>query len=249
MVSPGWGHGGSSSSCPCLEDRSPAGDSHLLAGSTEPGVRRKSCKPFSSPKVNPKCLFLACVAHSPDLCCFQGDSGRDGQQRGPKGETGDIGPMVSFLDAPCRGPGTDLTRARPQPQRPREGSLRPWTREDGSRGLPEATRVSMFGKSPLGTEATLQEGLLCGTRAPEMSMGSAGHDRGSCRQECARVPRAPQSVPPTGHHPSPRGVPRYIAERDLLFRSGESHVSFVSPSRVSPGETGCLGALETPGRM
>jgi hypothetical protein len=27
-------------------------------------------------------------------CCFQGDSGRDSQQRGPKGETGDIGPMV-----------------------------------------------------------------------------------------------------------------------------------------------------------
>lgn len=30
----------------------------------------------------------------PNPCCFQGDSGRDSQQRGPKGETGDIGPMV-----------------------------------------------------------------------------------------------------------------------------------------------------------
>lgn len=47
-------------------------------------------------------VCLAHAAHSPDLARFQGDSGRDSQQGGPRGETGDIGPMVGcsvFLGA------------------------------------------------------------------------------------------------------------------------------------------------------
>ena len=40
----------------------------------------------------------------PHLCSFQGNSGQDSQQRGAKGETGDIGPVVqcsAHLDPPC----------------------------------------------------------------------------------------------------------------------------------------------------
>lgn len=48
--------------------------------------------------------FLPYVAHFTFPCRFQGNPGQDSQQRGPKGETGDLGPMVgrcTFLDSPC----------------------------------------------------------------------------------------------------------------------------------------------------
>lgn len=89
--------------CPGLEDRRLA-QGRSFAYRFYRAIDKKSCKCFSFAKANFKHPFLAHVAHIPDLCCFQGESGRDSQQRGPKGETGDIGPMVRhslFLHTLC----------------------------------------------------------------------------------------------------------------------------------------------------
>lgn len=118
----------------------------------------------------------------PDLCCFQGDLGRDSQQRGPKGETGDIGPMVrcpTVPDSLCQGP-RDTTQAGLSPAwRPREWSLRLWTRNSGAEG-PWKPTASPGRKSLLGTEPPFPEGLLCGTGAAQRSRGRACQTGGLC---------------------------------------------------------------------
>lgn len=65
---------------------------HFLTGFTEPEARQ-AADTFPSLKQT-SVSSPAGVAHSPDLCRFQGDSGRDSQQKGLKGETGDFGSMV-----------------------------------------------------------------------------------------------------------------------------------------------------------
>lgn len=96
-----------------------------------------------------------------DLCYFQGDSGRDSQQRGPKGETGDIGPMVrcpTVPDSLCQGP-RDTTQAGLSPAwRPWAQSSRLWTQGLRSRG-PQKPAASLCRKSLLGTEPPSPEGF------------------------------------------------------------------------------------------
>lgn len=55
------------------------------------------------------------------LCHFQGDSGLDSQQKGPKGETGDIGPMVQHY-APLLRAGKLVLASQPS----RRGPQGPW---------------------------------------------------------------------------------------------------------------------------
>lgn len=124
---------------------------------------------FSWPRPRAAVASRACGL-CPDLFSFQGDTGRDSQQRGPKGESGDLGPMVQDLRAPPvpGAPETQLTLVHRQPRRPWAWPLRLWLHQVGvGAGRPRKPRCVPAKGAPRGSETTCTErGFLSAVGAP-----------------------------------------------------------------------------------
>lgn len=188
------------------------------------------------------------MAHIRDPCCFQGDSGRDGQQRGPKGETGDIGPMVSFLDALCRGPGTDRTRARPQPQRPREGSLRLRMREGGrEQRAPRGHLCVRVWEVSTGDRSNPPRGTSLWNGGPLDVYGKRWSRQRRLQAGVRLGPRAPQSVPPPCTTPPPAVPPQCCSAGPSFLQLRVSRF-FSFPLQGLPGRDGVPGGPGEPGK-